>query len=70
MFYSSKNYTFFVTKGEYVDGTNVIQRTWPRVNAVAERLWSAVDVTDISDASARIEQSRCRMIRLACCVII
>lgn len=49
--------------GEYVDGTNVIPRTWPRTVAVAERLWSARDVTDLSDAADRIEQQRCRMIR-------
>ena len=49
--------------GEYVDGTNVIPRTWPRTVAVAERLWSSADVTDLSDAADRIEQQRCRMIR-------
>lgn len=49
--------------GEYVDGTNVIPRTWPRTVAVAERLWSAKDVTDIPDAADRIEQQRCRMIK-------
>jgi len=49
--------------GEYVDGTNVIPRTWPRTSAVAERLWSSVDVTNINDAADRIEQQRCRMIR-------
>ncbi len=49
--------------GEYVDGTNVIPRTWPRTAAVAERLWSSVDVTDLNDAADRIEQQRCRMIR-------
>jgi hexosaminidase len=49
--------------GEYVDGTNVIPRTWPRTVAVAERLWSARDVTNINDAADRIEQQRCRMIR-------
>lgn len=49
--------------GEYVDGSNVISRTWPRTTAVAERLWSARDVTDLDDAGDRIEQQRCRMIR-------
>jgi len=49
--------------GEYVDGTNVIPRTWPRTVAVAERLWSSQNVTDLYDAADRIEQQRCRMIR-------
>lgn len=49
--------------GEYVDGSNVITRTWPRASAVAERLWSARNVTDIGNAQARIEEHRCRMIR-------
>lgn len=35
----------------------------PRTIAVAERLWSAKDVTDLDDAADRIEQQRCRMIR-------
>ena len=30
--------------GEFVDATNLIQQTWPRANAVAERLWSGRDI--------------------------
>jgi hexosaminidase len=49
--------------GEYVDETNMIQYTWPRAAAVAERLWSPKNVTDKSDFSVRLEQQRCRMLR-------
>ncbi|KAG8130983.1 hypothetical protein E2320_017606 [Naja naja] len=49
--------------GEYVDATNLIPRLWPRASAVGERLWSSKNVTDISDASKRLSQHRCRMLR-------
>ncbi|CAF0706116.1 unnamed protein product [Brachionus calyciflorus] len=49
--------------GEYVDGSNVISRTWPRASAVAERLWSAQNVTSVRDAQGRIEEQRCRMLK-------
>ncbi|XP_019614522.1 PREDICTED: beta-hexosaminidase subunit alpha-like isoform X2 [Branchiostoma belcheri] len=49
--------------GEYVDGTNLIARLWPRASAVAERLWSAKDVTSMADAAVRIDEQRCRMVR-------
>uniref|UniRef100_A0A673CDG2 Beta-hexosaminidase n=1 Tax=Sphaeramia orbicularis TaxID=375764 RepID=A0A673CDG2_9TELE len=48
--------------GEYVDATNLTPRLWPRASAVAERLWSAKDVTDISDAFNRLSAHRCRMV--------
>ncbi|KAK2818739.1 hypothetical protein Q5P01_024300 [Channa striata] len=49
--------------GEYVDGTNLTPRLWPRASAVAERLWSAKDVTDMSDAFNRLSAHRCRMVQ-------
>uniref|UniRef100_A0A8C6SVN6 Beta-hexosaminidase n=1 Tax=Neogobius melanostomus TaxID=47308 RepID=A0A8C6SVN6_9GOBI len=48
--------------GEYVDGTNLTPRLWPRASAVAERLWSAKEVTDLNDAYNRLSIHRCRMV--------
>ncbi|XP_060917950.1 beta-hexosaminidase subunit beta isoform X1 [Labrus mixtus] len=48
--------------GEYVDATNLTPRLWPRASAVAERLWSAKDVTDVNDAFNRLSVHRCRMV--------
>ncbi|TNN28235.1 Beta-hexosaminidase subunit beta [Liparis tanakae] len=48
--------------GEYVDATNLTPRLWPRASAVAERLWSAANVTDINDAYNRLSAHRCRMV--------
>jgi hexosaminidase len=47
---------------EYVDATNFISRSWPRASAVAERAWSAKDVTDIGDAAVRLHELRCKLI--------
>ncbi|XP_077988960.1 beta-hexosaminidase subunit alpha-like isoform X1 [Glandiceps talaboti] len=49
--------------GEYVDGTNLIQRLWPTASVVGERLWSAASVTDPNAASHRLAEQRCRMVR-------
>jgi hexosaminidase len=49
--------------GEYVDGTNLFPRMWPRASAVAERLWSAQYVNDTNEARIRLNEQRCRMLR-------
>ncbi|XP_047133100.1 beta-hexosaminidase subunit alpha isoform X1 [Hydra vulgaris] len=48
--------------GEYVDATNIIQRSFGRAFAVAERLWSSEDTVSISEALIRIWEHRCRYI--------
>ncbi|KAH0821817.1 hypothetical protein GEV33_000974 [Tenebrio molitor] len=40
-----------------------MQRVWPRASAAAERLWSAANVKNITDAKIRIEEHACRMNR-------
>ncbi|XP_019387251.1 PREDICTED: beta-hexosaminidase subunit beta, partial [Crocodylus porosus] len=47
--------------GEFVDATNLTPRLWPRASAIAERLWSSQNVTDLSDAYNRLTKHRCRM---------
>jgi hexosaminidase len=49
--------------GEYVNEHSVMQRVWPRASAAAERLWSAANVKDMTDAQRRIEEHACRMNR-------
>merc|ERR1711969_435052 len=48
---------------EQVDATVLDARLWPRGCAVAERLWSARDVTDPLMAAQRLARHRCRMVQ-------
>lgn len=48
---------------EYVDSTNFIPRYWPRGAAVGERGWSAENVNDVNEATPRMEEWRCKMLR-------
>ncbi|XP_064467782.1 beta-hexosaminidase subunit beta-like [Ornithodoros turicata] len=49
--------------GEYIDDTNLVATLWPRACAVAERLWSSATYNNANDASHRLHQQRCRMLR-------
>ena len=49
--------------GEYASNANVISRTWPRAAAVGERLWSASSVRDTTDASRRLQEFTCELLR-------
>ncbi|CAF4155301.1 unnamed protein product [Rotaria magnacalcarata] len=49
--------------GEFVDGTNLLARLWPKTAAVAERLWSAASVNNSEDAQFRLDVHRCRLLR-------
>jgi hexosaminidase len=40
---------------EYVSPENIDSRIWPRTAAIAERLWSAQDVTDVNSMYERLE---------------
>jgi hexosaminidase len=46
---------------EYVNAENIDSRLWPRNAAVAERLWSPQDITDVSSMYARMEAESARL---------
>ena len=41
---------------EYVSPENIDSRIWPRTAAIAERLWSSQDVTDVNSMYQRLEE--------------
>jgi hexosaminidase len=45
--------------GETVDPSDLDQTVWPKLSAIAERLWSPREVRDPTDALERIEWFRC-----------
>eukprot|EP00736_Rhodelphis_marinus_P012728 Rmarinus@m.28696 len=49
--------------GEQVDDSNFDTRVWPRMGAVAERLWSPKTVDDIHTAEPRLADFRCLLWR-------
>ena len=44
---------------EFVDGSELVPRLWPRAAAVAERLWSAKETRDLTDARIRLQRHQC-----------
>ena len=49
--------------GEKVDASDLAQTVWPRLAAVAERLWSPRNTTDAAAALPRVESFRCLLNR-------
>lgn len=50
--------------GEQVDDVNFDSRVYPRILAVAERLWSASSVKDLDMITfTRLETHRCRLVK-------
>jgi hexosaminidase len=49
---------------EYVSGENIDSRIWPRTAAIAERLWSPQNVTDVDSMYQRMDDESWRLERL------
>ena len=49
--------------GETVDASDIQETVWPRLAAIAERLWSPRELNDPVDAHTRIEYFRCLLNR-------
>lgn len=49
--------------GETVDTSDIAQTVWPRLAAIAERLWSPRATTDLAAAHSRLETFRCLLNR-------
>ena len=47
---------------EQVDPINAQIQAWPRAAAVAERLWSPRETTDLANAAHRLAELRCRLL--------
>lgn len=49
--------------GEFVDDTTIDQTLWPRTAALAERLWTGNADVSINQASLRLDNFRCAVLR-------
>lgn len=48
--------------GEHVDPSDLELTVWPRLAAIAERLWSAREVNSTAEALPRLQVFRCRLL--------
>jgi len=48
---------------EYAGNSNVVSRTWPRAAAVGERLWSPASSNNVKEATNRIQEFQCELVR-------